>query len=83
MPGKVRPVRIPVSTYRLQLNRHFTFADLDRVIDYLNCLGITDIYLSPILKAKSGSIHCYDMTDPERSIPNSGLKRTWDALHNA
>ena len=80
MPGKVRPIHIPVSTYRLQLNRYFTFADLDRIVDYLNCIGITDIYLSPILKAKSGSPHGYDVTDPGAINPELGTEEDLGAI---
>ncbi|MDD7384966.1 MAG: malto-oligosyltrehalose synthase [Actinomycetaceae bacterium] len=53
----------PISTYRLQLNRHFTFADAEKIIDYLVDLGITDVYCSPILQAVPGSLHGYDVVD--------------------
>ena len=51
------------STYRLQFNYKFTFKDAFEIIDYLNQLGITDIYSSPILKAYPKSMHGYDTTD--------------------
>ena len=57
-------VRIPVSTYRLQFTRDFRFADALQLVEYLSALGITDLYASPILKARSGSPHGYDVTDP-------------------
>ena len=55
--------RIPVSTYRLQLNREFTFPDARRITGYLADLGITDIYASSYLKARRGSLHGYDIVD--------------------
>jgi (1->4)-alpha-D-glucan 1-alpha-D-glucosylmutase len=55
--------RIPVSTYRLQFNRQFTFADAGRIIPYLNDLGISDIYSSPYFQAREGSLHGYDIVD--------------------
>lgn len=53
--------RQPVSTYRLQLGPHFTFADATALLPYLVQLGITDVYCSPILQAAPGSTHGYDV----------------------
>ena len=55
--------RVPVSTYRLQFNRHFRFTDAKAIIHYLNNLGISDIYASPYFKAREGSLHGYDIVD--------------------
>ncbi|MGH7822841.1 MAG: alpha-amylase family glycosyl hydrolase, partial [Candidatus Binatia bacterium] len=55
--------RIPASTYRIQLHRHFTFADVRALVDYLSRLGVTDLYLSPYLGARPGSTHGYDICD--------------------
>ncbi len=60
--AEYRP-RIPVSTYRLQLNRGFTFSDAREVLGYLAALGITDLYTSSYLKARPGSLHGYDVVD--------------------
>lgn len=57
-------MHIPVSTYRLQLHSGFTFAHLQRIIDYLETLGVTTLYVSPIMQATPGSMHGYDVTDP-------------------
>ncbi len=54
----------PVSTYRLQLGPELTFADVTELIDYLGDLGVTHLYLSPILQARPGSTHGYDVADP-------------------
>lgn len=58
--------RIPVSTYRLQLGPDLTFADAAGLLDHLVRLGITDLYLSPILTAAPGSTHGYDVVDHTR-----------------
>lgn len=61
---------VPVSsTYRLQLcgpssGSGFTFADAENLLDYLDDLGVSHLYLSPILTAAQGSSHGYDVTDP-------------------
>jgi len=56
----------PVTTYRVQLHENFTFADLERQLDYLQQLGVTTIYASPTLAATPGSTHGYDGIDPQR-----------------
>lgn len=57
---------IPVTaTYRLQMRPDaFTFDDARKVVGYLHDLGISHLYLSPILTAVADSTHAYDMTDP-------------------
>lgn len=66
------PARIPVSTYRLQLNASFTFKEAIDVVPYLSELGITDVYCSPYLKATRGSMHCYDVIDHSEINPELG-----------
>jgi len=51
------------STYRIQLSPTFTLSDLEGILDYLHELGVTHIYASPILLARSGSRHGYDTID--------------------
>jgi (1->4)-alpha-D-glucan 1-alpha-D-glucosylmutase len=46
-------MRIPVATYRLQFNSQFPFTAARAIIDYLTELGISDIYASPIFKARA------------------------------
>ncbi|MDT7041776.1 malto-oligosyltrehalose synthase [Candidatus Nitronereus thalassa] len=58
--------RVPISTYRLQLNKHFTFQDAARIMPYLHDLGISDCYTSPYLQSAPGSLHGYDVVDPTR-----------------
>jgi len=58
--------RIPGATYRLQFNRRFRFEDARALVGYLEALGVTDLYSSPLLQAKRGSTHGYDIINPER-----------------
>jgi (1->4)-alpha-D-glucan 1-alpha-D-glucosylmutase len=58
-----------LSTYRLQMRgpssgQSFTFADAENLLDYLDDLGVSHLYLSPILTAAQGSAHGYDVIDP-------------------
>ncbi len=75
---------IPRATYRLQFHKGFTFDDGAALVPYLADLGISHVYASPILKARAGSTHCYDVVDPARVNPElggeEGLKRLVAAL---
>ena len=65
-------VRIPVSTYRVQMHKDFTFADATKILDYLRNLGVGDFYSSPIFEARPGSMHGYDVTRHDRLNPELG-----------
>ena len=56
----------PNSTYRLQLQPGFGFAGAAAIAGYLADLGVTHVYLSPILQATPGSTHGYDVVDHSR-----------------
>jgi len=73
--------RVPTSTYRLQFNPRFTFDDARRIAAYLARLGISDIYASPILKARKGSTHGYDVVDANTLNPDLGTDDDFRALH--
>lgn len=77
----------PRATYRLQLHAGFTFADAEAAIPYLVELGISHLYLSPILTAATGSTHGYDVVDPERISDvlggEAGFARLVEAAHAA
>jgi (1->4)-alpha-D-glucan 1-alpha-D-glucosylmutase len=73
-------LRIPVSTYRLQFNQHLRFSDAKELVRYLHELGITDLYASPLLQAKRGSMHGYDVADPSHLNAELGTDAEFDAL---
>lgn len=88
--------RLPItSTYRLQLRgpkadaegRAFTFADAVEQVPYLAELGISHLYLSPILAAVPESNHGYDVIDPTVVNPEiggmAGLQALAEAAHKA
>ena len=73
-------MRVPSSTYRLQLNPSFDFQAARKIIPYLAELGITTVYASPIFKARAGSTHGYDVTDPNQINPELGTMEDFNAL---
>lgn len=62
----------PRATYRLQFNRDFPFAAAEAIVPYLDRLGISHVYASPITAAAAGSPHGYDVIDPTRINPELG-----------
>jgi (1->4)-alpha-D-glucan 1-alpha-D-glucosylmutase len=65
-------VRIPLSTYRLQITAAFDLAAAEGVLGYLTDLGADWLYLSPLLAAEEGSDHGYDVVDHSRIDPVRG-----------
>ena len=55
-----------IATYRLQLSPEQDFAAVRALVPYLRELGISHLYLSPSLQARTGSTHGYDVVDPTR-----------------
>lgn len=75
---------IPIrATYRLQLNKDFTFRNASDLVPYLARLGISHAYLSPILKAQPGSTHGYDTVDHTVINPELGDIADFRALVRA
>ena len=74
---KTEPAHIPSATYRLQFNRSFTFEQAAALVPYLDELGITDVYASPFLMARPGSLHGYDVTDHTRFNPEIGDEKSF------
>ena len=78
---------MPLSTYRVQLNRDFGFDDAAAVSGYLAELGVGHLYASPYLQAAPGSTHGYDVVDHGRVNVELGGKdahrRMCDALSAA
>jgi (1->4)-alpha-D-glucan 1-alpha-D-glucosylmutase len=64
--------RVPLATYRLQMRREFTFRHAAAQADYLARLGVSDVYLSPVLQARPGSPHGYDICDHTHINPELG-----------
>ncbi|SEG09490.1 maltooligosyl trehalose synthase [Actinacidiphila yanglinensis] len=60
------PSVVPASTYRIQVQPRFTFADAAAWVPYLAALGVTHLHLSPVLEAVPGSTHGYDVVDHTR-----------------
>jgi (1->4)-alpha-D-glucan 1-alpha-D-glucosylmutase len=77
------PGRVPTATYRLQLSRAFTFADAAAAADYLQALGVSDLYLSPPFRARPGSGHGYDVVDHTTINPELGGEEGFAALRAA
>ncbi|MGE0040004.1 MAG: malto-oligosyltrehalose synthase [Vicinamibacterales bacterium] len=82
-PQLAGALRVPVSTYRLQLSAGFTFDDARALVDHLEALGIGACYLSPCLTAKSGSPHGYDVVDHATINPELGGREGFEALARA
>ena len=72
------------ATARLQLHKDFTLDDALHWVDYWASLGISHLYVSPLLSARPGSMHGYDVTDPSQINPELGgeaaLRRLVEAL---
>ncbi len=76
-------MRIPIATYRLQFTAAFGFAQALEILSYLADLGISDIYASPIFKARKGSRHGYDVADQNQTNPELGMKVDFQNLLGA
>jgi (1->4)-alpha-D-glucan 1-alpha-D-glucosylmutase len=70
----------PRATYRFQFHKDFTFADAEALVPYLDELGISHLYASPITTARSGSTHGYDVVDPTRINPELGGEDAFRSL---
>ncbi|WP_349897230.1 malto-oligosyltrehalose synthase [Parafrigoribacterium soli] len=65
-------MRLPRSTYRLQVTADFDLGKVADIADYVHQLGADWLYLSPLLKAEAGSNHGYDVIDPSLVDPARG-----------
>ncbi len=72
-------MRIPISTYRLQIRQDFDLSAAARVADYVHELGADWLYFSPLLKAEEGSNHGYDVVDHSLIDPARGGSDGLDA----
>ncbi|HWF73809.1 MAG TPA: malto-oligosyltrehalose synthase [Solirubrobacteraceae bacterium] len=71
------------ATYRLQLSAGFGFDHARELVDYLSGLGISHLYLSPIMRARAGSMHGYDVVDPTRVSDELGGEESFRRLVGA
>jgi len=71
---------VPLATYRLQLNAELGFVAAARLAPYFERLGITHVYTSPILKARPGSTHGYDIVAHDALNPELGNSAELDAM---
>ena len=71
------------ATYRLQLGPHLDFDGARALVPYLQRLGASHLYLSPVLHSRAGSTHGYDVVDPSHANPALGGDRAFDRLANA
>jgi (1->4)-alpha-D-glucan 1-alpha-D-glucosylmutase len=84
VPGIMKPDSlIPRATYRLQLNRDFTFNQARAILPYLSAIGISHCYISPCLKARPGSMHGYDIVDHNALNPEIGTPEEFDQFVSA
>lgn len=70
----------PVSTYRLQIHGGFGFDDAAATVPYLRDLGVSHLYLSPILEPEPGSTHGYDVVDHDALNSEAGGRAAYDRL---
>jgi (1->4)-alpha-D-glucan 1-alpha-D-glucosylmutase len=73
-------VTIPRATYRLQLRAGFGFDAAAAIAPYLARLGVSHVYLSPIFKARPGSVHGYDITDHNQLNPELGTEAEYRSM---
>jgi (1->4)-alpha-D-glucan 1-alpha-D-glucosylmutase len=75
--------RIPLSTYRLQLGDELTLDEVTRLLPYLQQLGISDLYLSPLFRSRAESSHGYDVVDHGTIDPAIGDLAAFERLAEA
>lgn len=72
----------PISTYRIQFNKHFNIKMLGEQIEYISLLGAGTIYASPVFRAISGSTHGYDVVNPLEFNPEITNPDGFKSIHN-
>jgi len=76
-------VDVPRATYRIQFGEHMTFRQAITLVDYLNKLGVSHVYASPLFKARAESTHGYDAVDYQQFNPKIGTEDDFNALVEA
>ncbi|MBO0708505.1 MAG: malto-oligosyltrehalose synthase, partial [Candidatus Dormibacteraeota bacterium] len=80
MPDSPRAPLPVLSTYRLQLGPDLTLDQAAALMPYLDRLGVTHVYCSPVLQAAPGSTHGYDVVDHGRVSRALGGDAAWERL---
>ncbi len=76
-------MKIPTATYRIQFRNGMTFDRAAGLVPYLQRLGISHLYASPIFTATSDSTHGYDVTDANEIEPSIGGRAGFDRMVKA
>lgn len=71
---------VPTSTYRLQIHGGFGFDAAAEQAAYIASLGVSHLYLSPILQPAPGSTHGYDVVDHTSLNAEAGGREAFDRL---
>jgi (1->4)-alpha-D-glucan 1-alpha-D-glucosylmutase len=74
--------RIPLSTYRLQLGAELDLRQVRHLLPYLERLGVSDLYLSPLFRSRAESSHGYDVVDHGTIDPAIGDLTSFEDLAN-
>ena len=73
-------MKVPTATYRIQFRNGMTFDRAAALLPYLQRLGISHLYASPIFTATRESTHGYDVTDANEIDPAIGGRAGFDRL---
>ena len=73
-------MQIPLATYRIQFNPSFGFDAAKAITSYLEHLGVSHLYASPILTSRKGSTHGYDAVNPREIDPELGGVEKFEEL---
>ncbi|HTV90449.1 MAG TPA: malto-oligosyltrehalose synthase, partial [Stellaceae bacterium] len=68
------------ATYRLQFHKGFTFRDATALVPYVARLGVSHLYASPLMEARPGSTHGYDIVNHARLNPEIGSEAEFAGL---
>jgi (1->4)-alpha-D-glucan 1-alpha-D-glucosylmutase len=79
-PDSPAAATIPRATYRIQFHAGFRLVDAEAVVPYLARLGVSHLYASPLLAARRGSTHGYDIVDHETLNPELGTRAELERL---
>jgi (1->4)-alpha-D-glucan 1-alpha-D-glucosylmutase len=83
--GPAAPAALPghSATYRLQVTAAFSLFEAAAACSYLAGLGVGAVYVSPLLRSRTGSTHGYDVVDHRLVDPERGGKAGLAALAQA